>query len=282
MAAGHHRGQVLGGHLDAGGVAVVADPELAEAQRPEARLGLGHRSQGAQGDRGAVGDAGGQAGGGRLVPGAQAQLPRPLPHVGLGEPGLHQREAGPGLGGGLLAGPVVAQVVEVDAEHHGGGPRVARTGVTAHARRSQGDQSLHQRGLAVEAAGAVVGRVGRVGQLVGLHLGERQPPLGGQGAAVGQLLGGQGRGHGRDAADLVGTQGVGGHPGQEGRVGPAAEGHHHRARPLQPGPQPSRSPPTGARSSGSSRSSHSSRLSHLPIIRGHLGQHLLDRCRPCR
>ncbi len=30
--AGHHRGQVLGRDLDAGGVAVVAHPELAEAQ----------------------------------------------------------------------------------------------------------------------------------------------------------------------------------------------------------------------------------------------------------
>ena len=61
----------------AGGRAVVAHPELREPERTQCRLGRVDRLQATEGDRGAVGQAGGQAGGRRLVPGAQAELPRP-------------------------------------------------------------------------------------------------------------------------------------------------------------------------------------------------------------
>ena len=70
-----HRGQVGEGHLEAGGVVVVAHPQLAQAQAAQRGLGPLDPAQHADRHRGAVGDPGGQAGGGRLVPGAQAEVP---------------------------------------------------------------------------------------------------------------------------------------------------------------------------------------------------------------
>ena len=65
---------------------------------------------------------------------SQPEPARPRPHVGLGEAGVDQREGGAPLGGGPLARAVVAQVVEVHAEHH----RRPRAAATGPARPQQG------------------------------------------------------------------------------------------------------------------------------------------------
>ena len=69
---------------------------------------------------------------------AQARAGASRPHVGLGEAGVDQREGRAPLGGGPLARPVVAQVVEVHAQDHRR-PRAAASGPAARSRAS-----LHQ------------------------------------------------------------------------------------------------------------------------------------------
>ena len=134
--------------LEPGGVPVVAHAQLPEAERAQRRLGLLDRGQAAQRDRRAVGQPRGQAGRGRLVPGAQAEPARPVPDVVLGEAGLDQGKAGAGGRRGGLARAVVAQVAHVHPEDH--------RGVLG---RGQGPERGHQRRL---AAGAAVGAVGHV------------------------------------------------------------------------------------------------------------------------
>ncbi len=56
--------------------AVMADAHLGEAEVAQEILRLFHRAEFFARDGGAVGDARGQAGEGRFIPGAQAQLTR--------------------------------------------------------------------------------------------------------------------------------------------------------------------------------------------------------------
>ena len=63
----------VGGHLDAGGVVVVAHPQLGEARAPQGRLGPLDLASTADGDLGAVGHPRRQAGRRRLVPGPAAE-----------------------------------------------------------------------------------------------------------------------------------------------------------------------------------------------------------------
>ena len=132
--------------LEARDVAVVADAQLAEAERAQAVLEGVDAAEALGGDLGAVGEARRQAGELRLVPGRQPELARQRAHVGLGEAGLDQRVARAALVGGGQAGAVIAEIVEVGAEQDLG--EAERVGARA------GD--LEQLGLAVVAA---VGRV---------------------------------------------------------------------------------------------------------------------------
>src|SRR5487761_563233 len=75
LASAQGRLQVVHGQLDPGQVAVVPDPQRAEAQGLEALLRPGHGAQRADLDGRPVGDTRGEAGGCRLVPGTQAQSP---------------------------------------------------------------------------------------------------------------------------------------------------------------------------------------------------------------
>ena len=72
---------------------------------------------------------------------------------------------------------------------------------------------------------------------MGLDLRPAQTPLVGQGGRLGPLVAGQRRGHGGHHVDPVGTQGVVGHPGQEGRVSAAGEGHHDPVQIVQGPPE---------------------------------------------
>jgi hypothetical protein len=105
-SAGHHLAEDLRLELEPGRRRRGGAPGAARTRAPQRRLGRVDRLEATERDRGAVGQAGGQAGGGRLVPGAQAQLPRPVPDVVLGEAGLDQgeRRAGGGRGGLARAG----------------------------------------------------------------------------------------------------------------------------------------------------------------------------------
>ena len=108
--------------------------------------------------------------------------------MALVKPASTSGKAAPALGGRPLPGAVVAEVVEVHAEHDGG----ARLGLGQRA------DDVHQGALAVEAAVAVVEAVGGVLHLGGLDLDPAQAPLRRQGGAVVALGAGQRR---RDGGD---------------------------------------------------------------------------------
>ena len=136
-------------------------------------------------------------------------------YVGLGEPGGDQRELGPALGGGTLPRPMVAEVVDVHAEHD-------------HGRLGVGDrcEHVHQLGLAVVAAVEVVEAVGGPGHLVRVDGRPAQPPLVGQAAAVLALVAGQRRRDGGDGVRPSFAERPLGDSSEERRVSPAAEGDH--------------------------------------------------------
>ena len=203
----------------------MAHPEVAEAEAAQGRLGPFDPAQHLEVHLGAVGHPGREAWRRRLVPGAQPQLPRGGADVGLGEAGGHERELGATLGRGLLAGSVLAEVVEVDAEGDAGaevgGDRLER---------------VHQRVLAPEAAVAVVGAVGRRLHLVGLDLQVPEPDLRREVGGVLALGRRQRRRHGRDRHHAV-AQDLVGHGGEERRVGAARVRDHRRAPRLHDPPQ---------------------------------------------
>ena len=116
-------------------------------------------------------------------------------HVGLREAGVDEREHRPPSTGGALPGAMVAEIVDVDAEHDGG----------ALGRRDRADH-VHQLGLAVEAAVAVVEPVGGALHLVRDHRRPAQAPLGGQRLAVVALGAGQRRRDRGDGVRAFGTQ----------------------------------------------------------------------------
>ena len=161
-----HVGQPVERHLDARRVAVVAHPQLGEPEPFQRGLGAIDLAEQGDGDLGSVRNATGQAGRRRLVPRAQAEALRCGADIGLGEPGSDQWERRAAFVGGALAGPVVAEVVEVDAEHD----RRAICG------RDRPDD-IHQLRLAVVAAVGVVDAVRGALHLVGDHRRPAQPPL---------------------------------------------------------------------------------------------------------
>ena len=73
----------------------------------------------------------------------------------------------------------------------------------------------------------VVGPVGGVGHLVGLHGRPAQTQLTGQRLGVGPLSGGQRGRHGGDHVDPFRTQYGVGRVGQQGGVGATGKGHNH-------------------------------------------------------
>ncbi len=161
-------------------VVVVTHPHLGEPEAVQGCFGAIDPTQDLDRDGGAVRDTAGQARGRRLVPGAQADRLRSSPHVGLGEARGHERELGARLGRRALAGPMIAQVVDVDTQHHRGG-------------LSGGDRTddVHQLGLAVVAAVGVVQPVGSSLHLVGGDRRPTQTPFGCQRGAVGLLVTGE-------------------------------------------------------------------------------------------
>ena len=149
----------------------------------------------------------------------QTELLRPGPDVRLGEPRVDQGERRAALGGRALARPMVAEVVEVDAEDD--------RGAALGGQRASRD---HQRVLAPVAAIAVVARVVGVVELVG-----GRPPASAAPSSSASAAHSSRSAAGSDgetavtASGPVGPEGVVRHPRQEGGVGAAGEGHDDRA-----------------------------------------------------
>ena len=212
----------VGVDLDAGGVAVVPDPHLLEAEPVQRRLGPIDPAEDVDRHLGAVRDPAGEARRGRLVPCAQPHPARGLADVGLREAGCDEREHRARLLGGLLAGPVVAEIVDVDAEHHG-----------CVRRRGDRADDVHQLRLAVEAAVGVVDAIRSALHLVGHHRRPGETPFGCERPAVRLLVAGERRRHGGDGQDAAGAQRAVGDGGEERRIGAAAEGDDDVAQATQ-------------------------------------------------
>ena len=146
------------------------------------------------------------------IPHANAPVLGQGPDLCLGHAGFDQGEPGAPFGGGLLAGAMIAEIIDVHAEGWG------------HA--SVGSERLdliHQRGLAPVTAVALVGEVARIGQFLGPYRHPRQVPLGRESTAVVEFAG-------RERRRVSGRQknvGTGQGPacgyGNEGRVDPTGE-----------------------------------------------------------
>ena len=148
-------GEGVRGQLEAAELAEVADAELVEPERLHRSLGAVDLQQDVRRDRGAVGDARGEAGARRLACAGHAERLGKLAHAGLGE--LDQRMHDAVLACRLQAGSPVAEVVGVRPGEHGG---VAALG---------GDplERVVQLGLAVVAAVPAVRAVALAVHLVG-------------------------------------------------------------------------------------------------------------------
>ena len=118
-----------------------------------------------------------------------------LSDLRLGQAGIHHRETCTAVACRLLSGPVVAQVVEVDAEQD----RSAASFGDRH-------QGVHQRGLAPEAPVAGVGDVVRVVQLAGVHADPLHAPVGRKASTVLQFAVGEGLRPGGDRQHPVRPQ----------------------------------------------------------------------------
>ena len=120
---GHFRseraGQFFARDLDANDVAMVAHPELAEAQGANGVFSLLNHAECFARDLAAILNAGRETGRSGLVPDAQAGGAGKFTNFLLGESGVAQRRGNPVLFGGLLAGTEVALVVEVHAVSDG-------------------------------------------------------------------------------------------------------------------------------------------------------------------
>jgi outer membrane autotransporter protein len=114
--------QVLGGHLDAGQIAVHAHSHRREARRQQLPLRRLDPAQQPRRDPHARRQSGEQAGIGRPGPVGQAALARKAPHRRLVQPALGQRAAHPELGERAQARPGAAQVVGVGAIEQGREP----------------------------------------------------------------------------------------------------------------------------------------------------------------
>ena len=98
-------------------------------------------------------------------------------------------------------------------------------------------EGVHQRRLAVIAAIAGVGDVGRVVDLGGLNRAPLQSPFGGQRLAIGIFVFGERSRNGCNGVGMVRAEGVIGKPREQGRIGAAAEGDDDALELSQAGAQ---------------------------------------------
>ena len=138
------------------------------------------------------------------------------------KPASTSGNAAPALGGGPLAGAVVAEVVDVHAQHHRRAPRLRD-------RVRRPEEGV----LAPVAAVSVVAGVGEVVELVGLDLHPAQPPASRELGARHPLARRQRGRHRGEGERALGAERVVRHPGKERGVGAAGEGHHDGSELVQ-------------------------------------------------
>jgi hypothetical protein len=219
--------------LDPGGIAEMSDAYLLEPERPQDRLGPFDPPEHRHADLGAIRDPTRQTGRRWFVPGPQAESTGGGTHIGFGESGIDEGKLGASLGGGALAGSMIAEIVEVDAEHdrrwRGTGLRLL-FGVDGGDDRIEG---IHQGAFAVITAIRIVVPVGGIVHLVGDDRLPVETPFGSQAGAVVGLGISQGRRDRRDASAPLGTEAAMGHGGEKRRVGTPAEGDHDSAEGVE-------------------------------------------------
>lgn len=201
---------------------VVANPNLPEAERLDAHLGIVDLAQSLRGHGGAVRDTRGEAGRCGLVPDLHAEKLGHPTHVGLVHTSLDQGRAHLTLRRGLEPRAVVAEVVAVGTvDDHREAPGV---GLTA--------RDAIQLRLAEVAAVGGIGGVARVVNLVGVHRDVWHAERAGESRGLVTFGERQGGGQGRHA-EGPGAQNVMGHTQHEGAVDAAREAHQHRGHRLE-------------------------------------------------
>ena len=136
----------------------MPNPNVHEPASPQARLGSVYARKHRDGDGRAVWDPGRKARHGRAIPQLEFPVTRQSPNVGLGESGFDEGKPRSALRCRSLAGSVVGQVADVDAQRDRG-PASSRKGF----------DPVHERGLAPVTTIAVVGEVARILHLCGSH-----------------------------------------------------------------------------------------------------------------
>ena len=217
VAVGEGEFHLVGGDLDAAELVVVAGADLAEAEVAQDVLGGFDAAQGLDGYGGAVGDAGGQAGLGGLVPQGYAEPFGGGADLGLVHLGFDHGAADVVLGCGGHAGAIVAEVVGVGAV---GDPSVAFG-------ERQGAELVVEFGLAEVAALGRVGDVALALEFVGVDDAVVEVELGGDGLGVGEVAGGEGGGDGGNGQGAATQRALGRHR-QEGAVDAAGAGDDDR------------------------------------------------------
>ena len=211
-----HPSERLDRHLDASDVFVVADADLGKSQLLQCELGSLDRCQAAQRDTRAIGDTRSEARGRRFVPRCEAERLRCSAHGGLVEAGIDHRKPRTSLRGRGLARAMVAEIIEVHAEHD---------------RRSElvGNRlnRVHERVLAVETPIAVVAAIRGILHLVGRDFFPLDAPRLGQAGAIVALGSGERRRHGSYGRCVVGSECVVCDPGEERRVDTSTERHNN-------------------------------------------------------
>src|SRR6266571_9172042 len=143
--------------LEARQPVVVAHPELAESEGADELLGRVHLPELLRGDRVAVLEARREARERGFVPGRQPERLRQLADLRLPELRLDHRRADAHLACGPHSRPVIAEVVHVGAVDQRGTPLA----------QGDGPEPREELLLAEEAALRGIGRVRRVGELLG-------------------------------------------------------------------------------------------------------------------
>ena len=217
VAVGECEFHLVGGDLDAAEFVVVAGADLAESEIAQDVLGGFDASQGLDGYGGAVGDAGGEAGLGRLVPQWDAEPFGSGAHLSFVHLGFDHGTADVVLGCGGHAGAIVAEVVGVGAV---GDPRVAFGG-------GKGAELVVKFGLAEVAALGGVGDVALALEFVGADDAVVEVELGGDGLGVGEVACREGGGDGGNGQGAATQRALGRHR-QEGAVDAAGAGDDDR------------------------------------------------------
>ncbi len=213
----HQPDQSRAVQLETGDLAVVADPQLAEAQLTKGgfrRLDLG---QPPLGHLGAVRNPGGEAGGGRLVPYGKLSLGGQIADLLLVDTGLEQRGHDAELTSGPHAGPEIGEVV---------GDRPVSDATQAPAFGQTG-QHPEQLGPAVVTTVATVGAVGRIGHFARFHRLVAHSQMARHSAGVFQLVRRQGCRPPGDRQDAIGAERLDRELQQHGAVDPAGQGDQH-------------------------------------------------------